>query len=113
MRQIKQIPVVTRQKLQDDLLSSGICVTKWTIRNDIHRNNLKSRSTRKTPPLLKRHRDARLKFVREHKDKEKSYWERVLWTVKTMIELLGRNSRNHVCRKDGDASKPKNTVPTV
>ena len=76
MRRIKQIPVVTRQELQDELFSSGICVTKWTIRNEIYRNNLKSRSPQKTPLLLKRHRDARLKFVREHKDKEKSYWWR-------------------------------------
>ena len=30
-----------------------------------------------------------------------------------MVELFGRNSRNHVCRKDGAAYKPKNTVPTV
>ena len=38
MRQIKQNPMVTLGELQDDLLLSGICVTKWTISNEIYRN---------------------------------------------------------------------------
>ena len=80
MRKIKQNPLVTRQELQNDLFSSGICVSKRTISNEIHRNNLKSRSPRTIPLLVRRHRDTRLKLVREHKDKENSYWERVLWT---------------------------------
>ena len=62
---------------------------------------------------MKRHRDARLKFVTEHKDKEYSYWEKVLWTDETKIELFGHNSRNHVWRKDGEVYSPKNTIPTV
>ena len=39
--------------------------------------------------------------------------ERVLWTDETKLQLFGHNSRNHVWRKDGDAFKPKNTVPKV
>ena len=42
------------------------------------RNDLKSRRPKKTPLLLKRHRDARLKFVRQSKEKENLFWERVL-----------------------------------
>ena len=104
--------MVTRQELQDDLFSSGICFTKRTKCNEIHRNNLKSRSSWKTPLLLKRHREARLKFVREQMDKEKSYWERVLCTDGSKIELFGRNSINHVWREDEHAFKKK-TIPTV
>ena len=56
MRTIKQNSVVTRQELQDELFPSGICVTKRTISNEIHRNNLKSRSPPKTKLLVKRQR---------------------------------------------------------
>ena len=88
--------MVTCQELQDDLLSSEICVTEWIISYEIHRNDLKSRFPQKTPLLLKKYRDARKKFLCEHKDKGKSYWERVLWTDETKSELFGLYSRNHV-----------------
>ena len=68
---------------------------------------------RKHPLLLKRLRDAKLKFERQHKEKKNSFWERVLWTDETKIELFGHNYQNHVWRKDGEAYSPKNTVPTV
>ena len=50
-------------------------------------------------PLLKQHRDARLKFVRQHKEKENSFWERVLWTDETKMELFGHNYRNLVAER--------------
>ena len=62
---------------------------------------------------MKQHRDARLKFARQHKEKENSFWKCVLWTDETKIELFGHNYRNHVWRKDSKAYSPKNTVPTV
>ena len=77
------------------------------------KNGLKSRRPKKTPLLLNRHWDARLKFVRHHKEKENSFWERVLKTDETKIELSGHNYRNHVWRKDGEAYSPKNTVQIV
>ena len=70
---INQNPLVTREDQQEDLRSSGCCVAKWTISNEMLRNGLKSRRPKKTPLLLKWHRDARLKFVRQHKEKENSF----------------------------------------
>ena len=54
-------------------------------------NGLKSRRPKKAPLLLKRHRDARLKFARQHKEKENSFWEKVLWTDEAKIKLFGYN----------------------
>ena len=99
-----------REELQEDLRSSGCSVTKRTIGNEMLRNGLKSRRPKKTLLLLKRHRDARLKFVRQHKEKENSFWERVLWIDETKIELFRHNYRNHVWRKDSEAYSPKNTT---
>ena len=44
---------------------------------------------------------------------ENSFWERVLLTDETKIELFGHNYQNHVWRKDGEAYSPKNTISTV
>ena len=54
-----------------------------------------------------------MKFVRQHKEKENSFWERVLWKDEIKNELFGYNYINHVWRKDGEAYSRKNTVPTV
>ena len=108
---INQNPMVMRGERQEDLHSSECNVTKQTISNEILRNGLKSRRPKKTPLLLKWHRDARLKYVWQ--EKEKLFWERVLWTDETKIELFGHNYRNHVWRKDGKAYSLKNLVPTV
>ena len=77
---INQNPMVTLEELQEDLRLSGCSVTKRTISYEMLRNVLKSRRPKKTPLLLKRHRDARLKFIRQHKEKGNLFWERVLGT---------------------------------
>ena len=105
--------MVTREELREDLRSSGCGIIKRTISNEMLRNRLKSRKPKKTPLLLKRHRDARLKFVRQYKEKKNSFWERILWTYKTKIELFGHIYRIHGWGKDGEAYSPKNTVPIV
>ena len=111
-RPINQNSMVTRKELQEDSCSSGCNVTKRTISNEMLRNGLESRRLKKTPLLLKRHRDSRLKSVRQYKEKENSFWERVIWTDKSKIDLFGHNYRNNVWWKDGEAYSPKNTVQT-
>ena len=93
--------MVMCEELQEALCSSGCSVTKQSISNEMLRNGLKTWRPKKTPLLLKQQRDARLKFLRQHKEKENSFWERVLWTDETKIELFGHYYRNHVWRKDG------------
>ena len=109
-RLIHQNPKVTLEELQGDLSSWGCSVTKRTS-NEMPRNGLKR--PKKTLLLSKRHGDARLKFVRQHKEKENSFSERVLRTDETKIELFSHNYRNHVWRKDDETNWLKNTVPTV
>ena len=75
---INQNPIVMREELPEDLRSSGYNITKITISNEMLGNGLKSQRPKKIPLLLKQHRDARLKFVRQHKEKGNSFWERVL-----------------------------------
>ena len=56
---------------------------------------------------------ARLRFATAHGDKDRTFWRNVLWSDETKIELFGHNDHRYVLRKKGQASKPKNTIPTV
>ncbi|KAF7652691.1 hypothetical protein LDENG_00093650, partial [Lucifuga dentata] len=50
-----------------------------------------------------------LELSKTHLNKPKSFWENVLWSDKTKLELFGRSHKVYVSRK----KKRKNTVPTV
>lgn len=112
-RKVLQKPFTTRTELQNDLQAAGIEVSKTTISRTLHRVGLQSRSPRKTPLLRPRHVKARLKFALEHLDKPGRFWEKVLWSDETKMELFGRNSARHVWRKSGTAYDRQNTIPTI
>lgn len=113
MRTVRNQSRTTLQELVNDLKAAGTTVTKKTIGNTLHRNGLKSCSTRKVPLLKKAHVQACLKFANEHLNVLESDWEKVLWSDETKIELFGINSTRRVWRKRNAACDPKNTIPTV
>ncbi|CAJ0965612.1 unnamed protein product [Ranitomeya imitator] len=59
------------------------------------------------------HVRARLKFAREHLDDPEEFWENVLWSDETKLELFGRNTTCRVWRKKNTELHPSNTIPTV
>ena len=71
------------------------------------------RRPRRTPLLKKRHKKERLIFAKEYLDKPQSFWENVLWTDETKIELFGNAHKRFVYRRRNEAYKEKNTLPTV
>ena len=56
---------------------------------------------------------ARLKFTKEYLDVPHRYWQNILWTDETTVELFGRNTQHHVWRKKGTAHQHQNLIPTV
>ena len=64
------------------------------------------RRPRRTP-LTQRHKKARLEFA---KRKPKSFWENVMWTQETKVELFGKAHYCTVHRKWNEAFKEKNMV---
>ncbi len=66
-----------------------------------------------TPLRTQRHNKVRLQFVKTYVTKTQSFWENVLWTYETKVELFGKGHHGTVYRKINEAFKEKNTVPTV
>lgn len=113
IRKVKRNPFVTRSEIQEDLQRSGVIVSKDTISRTIHRAGIYSRAPRKTPLLSKKHVSSRLKFADDYLLKPDEYWNSVVWSDETKIELFGHNSEGHVWRNRGEAHASKNTIPTV
>lgn len=54
-----------------------------------------------------------LRYVKAHLDKPESFWNHVLWTDGTRIELFGHNQKCFLWWKKNTAFKAKNLLPTV
>lgn len=76
-------------------------------------HGLKGHSPRKKPLLQKKHKKARLQFANAYKDENLNFGIHVLWSDENKIELFGPDDHRYIWRKNGEACKPENTVPTV
>uniref|UniRef100_A0A3B1JPD6 Uncharacterized protein n=1 Tax=Astyanax mexicanus TaxID=7994 RepID=A0A3B1JPD6_ASTMX len=113
---VKNLPGQPRQtskELKVNLEQSGVMVSTSTIRRTLNQAELYGRRPRKKPLLKKRHKKERLIFAKEYLDKPQSFWENVLWTDETKIELFGNAKQQFVYRRRNEAYKEKNTLPTV
>ena len=55
--------------------------------------------------MRERHKKARLEFSKTHLNKPKSFWENVMWTDKTKLELFGEAHNLDVNRKQNEVFK--------
>ncbi|KAF2344343.1 Homeobox domain-like [Trinorchestia longiramus] len=101
------------------LASVGTIIRQWKCRNTTlskprtgHPRKINDHAARKLV-RTKRHVKARLKYANDHLNKPATFWNSVLWSDETKIELFGRNSTNHVWRQQNEEYKPKCTIPTV
>src|SRR4029434_2860494 len=100
-------PRTTSKQIQAALQTQGTTVSARTICCHLNEMGCYGWRPRRSPLLTQRHQ--KLEFAKTFQGKPKSFWENVLWTDETKVELFGKA----VYRKQNEAFKEKNTVPTV
>jgi len=113
VRMVNKEPTMTRRAMGTVLETAGVKAGPSTITRALNRNGLNACRPRKTPLLKTRHLKARLKFANDFLEKPTLFWQSVLWSDETKLELFGHNDRTSVWRKKGEAFNPNNTIPTV
>ncbi len=68
---------------------TGVTISRDTIRRTLQRNGMHGCHPRKKPLLKPRHKKARLEFARAHADKDEEYWDSILWSDETKINVFG------------------------
>ena len=114
-RNVQINPFITRSEMKTDLGGAGINVSKDTISRALYRTGFHSRSPKKTCLYWKPNMSKYwLKFVKIYEKKDMQFWEKVIWSDETKVELFLRNTATSVWRKKkSTAFKKHNTIPTV
>ena len=97
----------TSKQIQADLQTQGTTVSARTIRRHLNEMGRYGRRPRRTPLLTQRHRKARLEFAKTYLRKPKSFWENIMWTDETKVELFTKAYYCTVYRKLNEAFKEK------
>uniref|UniRef100_A0A8C5PDE5 Transposase n=1 Tax=Leptobrachium leishanense TaxID=445787 RepID=A0A8C5PDE5_9ANUR len=105
-RRVEKSPRVTAEELRKDLSDVGTEVSAQTIRRTLRNEGLHARTPRRTPLLSPKNKKSRL-------HKPQKFWDSVLWTDETKLELFGPMDQRYVWRRKNKAYEEKNTLPTV
>lgn len=114
IRKVKNHPEVSAAALAQSLADGGlVTVSAQTVRRTLHKHNMHGRRPRRKPLLQARHKTARLSFAKDHVMKAVSFWDKILWSDETKINLFGSDGKQYVWRHPNEEYEDKNLVPTV
>lgn len=113
VREVKNNPRMSAKDLQRSLENSGVKVHVSTVKRTLNKHDLYGRKARRKPLLTPRHKKARLAYAKEHIDKNAAFWDKIMWSDETKVELFGHNQQRYVWRTKNTAHDEKNVVPTV
>ncbi len=114
MRRVEENRHASSLQLSKEVESqTGVTISRDTIRRTLQRNGMHGCRPRKKPLLKPRHKKARLEFARAHADKDEDYWDSILWSDETKINVFGTDGFKTVWRRKGEDYKEKCMVPTV
>ncbi len=91
----------------------GQPVSAQTIRRTLHQIGLHGCRRRRKPLLKMMHKKARKQFAEDKQTKDMDYWNHVLWSDETKINLFGSDGVKRVCRQPGEEYKYKCVLNTV
>uniref|UniRef100_A0A8C5Q5S0 Transposase n=1 Tax=Leptobrachium leishanense TaxID=445787 RepID=A0A8C5Q5S0_9ANUR len=113
LNEVKKNPRVSAKDFQKSLAHANIFIDTSRIRKTLNKNGVHGRTPRRKPLLSKRNITPRLKFATEHLDVPQHYWQNILWTDETKIELFGKNTQYYVWRKKRYSTPTSKPHPTV
>ncbi|KAJ4427525.1 hypothetical protein ANN_25173 [Periplaneta americana] len=114
VNKVKVNPRVTAPEIVQMLQqASGKKVSSQTVRRVLWQRGYRGRIPRKRPCVSKKNRAARLAFAKEHQDKPQTFWNTVICSDETKINLFGSDGIQTVWRKANTADNVENTLPTV
>ena len=104
---------LTAKDLQQDLVAAGSEVSVSTVRCTLNAEGLHAQTPRGTPLLTQKHKKSHLQYTWNHINKPQKFWDSVLWSDETKLELFGPMDQRYVWRRKNEAYAEKNTLPTV
>ncbi len=114
MRRVEENRHASSLQLSKEVESqTGVTISRDTIRRTLQRNGMHGCRPRKKPLLKSRHKEGRLEFARAHADKDEDYWDSILWSDETKINVFRTDGFKTVWRRKGEEYKEKCMVPTV
>ncbi len=91
----------------------GQPVSAHTIRCTLHQIVLHGSSPRRKPLLKMMHQKAHKQFDEDKQTENIDYWNHVLWSDETNINLFGSDGVKRVWQQPGDEYKDNCVLPTV
>ncbi len=91
----------------------GQPVSAQTILRTLHQIGLHGCHPRWKPLLKMMHKKARKQFAEDKQTKDMDYWNHVLWSEETKINLFGSDGVKRVWQQPGEEYKDKYILPTV
>uniref|UniRef100_A0A8C5LNK9 Transposase n=1 Tax=Leptobrachium leishanense TaxID=445787 RepID=A0A8C5LNK9_9ANUR len=110
---VKKTPFTTVGQIKNTLQEVGVCVSKSTIKRRLHQSEYRGFTTRCNPLVSLKNRPARLEFAKQHLTKPSQFWNKILWTDETSINLCQSDGKRRVWRRKGTAHDPKHTTSSV
>ncbi len=110
---VKKTPFTTVGQIKNTLQEVGVCVSKSTIKRRLHQSEYRGFTTRCKPLVSLKNRKARLEFAKWHLKKPSQFWNNILWTDETKINLYQSDGKRRVWWRKGTAHDPKHTTSSV
>ncbi len=85
----------------------GMAISDKTVLRRLHDAKLFGRAARKKPLLMKRHREARVKWCKDKRNWTAAQWKKVIWSDESKFCLIGSRGCQRVGRRPGEALKPE------
>ena len=110
---MKKKPFITVGQIKNTLQEVGVCVSKSTIKRRLRQSEYRGFTTRCKKLVSLKTRKTRLEFAKQHLKKPLQFWNNILWTDETNINLYQNDGKRRVWRRKGTAHVPKHTTSSV